>query len=91
MYTLSATQQANFLSTDFMAVATDSTVSAAATDGAVNIVKIKTAGYGGTNGTHTGVAIRGDGSSGVCSVTVSSGAVTAVTVTTPGTGYTWIR
>ena len=89
MYTLSATQQSNFLSTDFMAVATNSTVSAAAVDGAVNIIKIKTAGTGGTDGTHTGVAIRGDGSSGVCSVTVSSGAVTAVTVTTPGTGYTY--
>ena len=30
MYTLSASQQANFLSTDFMAVATDSTVSSEA-------------------------------------------------------------
>jgi len=89
MYTLSATQQANFLSTDFMAVATNSTVSSAAVDGAVNVVKIKTAGSGGTNGTHTGVAIRGDGSSGVASVTVAGGAVTAVTVTTPGTGYTY--
>ena len=89
MYTLSATQQANFLSVDFMAVATNSTVSSAAVDGAVNIVKIKTAGSGGSNGTHTGVPIRGDGSSGVASVTVSGGAVTAVTVTTPGTGYTF--
>ncbi len=89
MYTLSATQQSNFLSTDFMAVATNSTVSSAAVDGAVNIVKIKTAGSGGTNGTHTGVPIRGDGSSGVASVTVAGGAVTAVTVTTPGTGYTF--
>ena len=89
MYTLSATQQSNFLSTDFMAVATNSTVSSAAVDGAVNIVKIKTAGSGGTNGTHTGVPIRGDGSSGVASVTVSGGAVTAVSVTTPGTGYTY--
>jgi len=89
MYTLSASQQANFLSTDFMAVATDSTVSAAAVDGAVNIAKIKTAGSGGTNGTHTGVAIRGDGSSGVASVTVAGGAVTGVTITTPGTGYTF--
>jgi len=52
-------------------------------------VKIKTAGSGGTNGTHTGVAIRGDGSGGVASVTVAGGAVTAVTVTTPGTGYTF--
>ena len=89
MYTLSASQQANFLSTDFMAVATNSTVSSAAVDGAINIVKIKTAGSGGTNGTHTGVPIRGDGSGGVASVTVSGGAVTAVTVTTPGTGYTF--
>ena len=89
MYTLSATQQSNFLSTDFMAVATNSTVSSAAVDGAVNIVKIKTAGSGGTNGTHTGVPIRGDGSSGVATVVVSGGAVTSVTVTTPGTGYTF--
>jgi len=89
MYSLSASQQVNFLSTDFMAVATDSTVSSAATDGAINIVKIKTAGSGGTDGTHTGVAIRGDGSSGECSVTVSSGAVTGVTVTNVGSGYTY--
>jgi hypothetical protein len=89
MYTLSATQQSNFLSTDFMAVATNSTVSSAAVDGAVNICKIKTAGSGGTNGTHASVPIRGDGSSGVATVTVAGGAVTAVTVTTPGTGYTF--
>jgi hypothetical protein len=89
MYTLSASQQANFLSTDFMGVSTNSTVSSAAVDGAVNIVKIKTAGSGGTNGTHASVPIRGDGASGVASVTVSGGAVTAVTVTTPGTGYTF--
>ena len=89
MYTLSASQQTNFLSTDFMAVATNSTVSAAAVDGAVNIVKIKTAGSGGSNGSHTGVDIRGDGSSGKATVTISGGAVTAVTVTTPGTGYTF--
>ena len=89
MYTLSASQQANFLSTDFMAVETNSTVSSAAVDGAVNICKIKTAGSGGTDGTHTGIAIRGDGSSGTVSVTVTSGAVTAVTVTSAGTGYTF--
>ena len=89
MYTLSASQQANFLSTDFMAVSTNSTVSSAAVDGAINVCKIKTAGSGGTDGTHTGIAIRGDGSSGEVSVTVTSGAVTAVTVTTPGTGYTF--
>ena len=89
MYTLTASEQTNFLSTDFMHVSTDSTVAAAAVDGAIDTVLIKTAGSGGTNGTHTGVAIRGDGSSGVCSVTVAGGAVSAVTVTTAGTGYTF--
>jgi hypothetical protein len=96
MYTLSAAQQANFLSTDFMAVTTNanaatdqSNVIAAAVDGALDVIKIKSAGSGGTNGTFTGIAIRGDGSGGVCSVTVSGGSVTAVTVTTRGTGYTF--
>ena len=96
MYTLSAAQQANFLSTDFMAVTTNanaatdqSNVISAAVDGAIDVIKIKSAGSGGTNGTFTGIAIRGDGSGGVCSVTVSGGSVTAVTVTTAGTGYTF--
>ena len=88
MYTLSATQQANFLSTDFMAVETNSTVSSAAVDGAINIVKIKSAGTGGTNGTYTGIAVRGDGSSGTVTVVVSGGSVTSVTITNAGTGYT---
>jgi len=89
MYTLTASEQTNFLSTDFMHVSTDSTVSSAAVDGAIDTVLIKTAGSGGANGTHTGVAIRGDGSSGECSVTVAGGAVSAVTVTTAGSGYTF--
>ena len=89
MYTLTASEQTNFLSTDFMHVSTDSTVSSAAVDGAIDTVLIKTAGSGGANGSHTGVAIRGDGSSGACTVTVSGGAVSAVTVTTAGTGYTF--
>jgi hypothetical protein len=89
MYSLSASQQVNFLSTDFMAVSTDATVSSAATDGAINIVTIKSAGSGGTDGTHTSVPIRGDGSSGAVSVTISSGAITAVTVTNVGSGYTF--
>ena len=89
MYSLSAAQAANFLSTDFMAVATDSTVSSAATAGAINVVKIKTAGASGTNGTHTSIAIRGDGTGGVVTCVVSGGAVTSVTVTNAGSGYTF--
>ena len=94
MYTLSASQQSNFLSSDFMGVTTNSTVSSAAVDGALDIVKIKTAGSsytvsgGGTSGTITAVPIRGDGTGGICSVTLTSGAVTAVAVTTRGSGYT---
>ena len=89
MYSLTASEQTNFLSTDFMHVSTDSTVSSAAVDGAIDTVLIKTAGSGGANGSHTSVPIRGDGSSGACTVTVSGGAVSAVTVTTAGTGYTF--
>ena len=47
------------------------------------------AGTGGANGTHTGIAIKGDGTGGVVSVVVTSGAVTAVNVTSAGTGYTF--
>ena len=95
LYSLSASQQTNFLSTDFTGVATNSTVSSAAVNGALEIVKVKTAGSsydvsgGGTTGTITAVPIRGDGSSGVCSVVLASGAVSSVTVTTAGTGYTF--
>ena len=96
MYTLSAAQQASFLSTDFMAVSPNSSpssdqsnVMSAAVDGSIDIIKIKTAGSGGADGTYTNIDIRGDGSGGKVSVTVTSGAVTAVTVTTEGTGYTF--
>jgi hypothetical protein len=89
MYTLSSSQVASFLSTDFMAVASDSGVQSAAVDGAIDTVIIKSAGTGGTNGTHTSIPIRGDGTNGVVSVVVSSGSVSSVTVTTAGTGYTY--
>ena len=92
MYSLSASQQVNFLSTDFMAVATDGTVSSAATDGGINIVKIKSAGTGFTTTTGTTISdipIRGDGSLGTVSVEISGGAIDSVTVTNIGSGYTF--
>jgi len=88
MYTLSAAQQANFLSTDFMAVVTDATVSSAAVNGSINLVKIKSAGSGGTNGTYT-VTIRGDGTGATASVQITGGVVSSVTVTAAGAGYTF--
>ncbi len=89
MYTITASEQQAFLTTDFMPVSTDSTVSAAAVDGALDTVKIVAAGSGGADGTHTDIDIRGDGTGGKVSVTISSGGVTAVSVTTAGTGYTF--
>jgi hypothetical protein len=89
MYTLSASQQSNFLSTDFMAVATNSTVSSAAIAGAINIVEIKTAGTNGLNGTYTNIPIRGDGQNGKVSVVIAGGGVYAVSVTNIGTGYSF--
>src|SRR6056300_320567 len=90
MYELSASQQVNFLSTDFMSVATNSTVAGANADGEVNIVKIKSAGSGASvNSTFTDIDIRGDGTGGKVSVTTSGGVVSAVTVTNAGSGYTY--
>jgi hypothetical protein len=91
MYTLSAAQQTNFLSTDFMPVATNSTISNAAVDGGIDIVKVKTGGssFSSTGSTITGIPIRGDGSGGVVTVTLTGDAISSVTVTSVGSGYTF--
>ena len=92
MYSLTAAEAINFKSTDFIHVSTDSTVSAAAVDGALDTVVVVAGGSSYTlssGSTITAIPIRGDGSGGVCSVTVASGAISAVTVTTAGTGYTY--
>ena len=51
MYTLTTTQVDKFLTTDFMPVSTDATVSAAATDGAIDSFSV-TGGSGYTDGTY---------------------------------------
>ena len=88
MYSLSASEQANFLSTDFMHVSTEST-DYSTTAGAIEHVKITAGGSGGTNGTYSNVTIRGDGSSGTATVVVSGNAVSSVTITAAGSGYTF--
>ena len=89
MYTLSTAQVADFLTADFMPVTTDSTVSAAAVDGAIRHYKVEQGGAGYTVGTYTSVAINGDGASATVTVVVAGGAVTSVTSTAAGTGYTF--
>ena len=74
MYTITTSDSTKYLTPDFMPVATDSTVSAAATDGKIESL-IVTAGSGYTNGTYY-AAVYGDGTS----QGTSSGAIVRITV-----------
>ena len=74
MYTITQSEISKFVTTDFIPVSTDSTVSAAATDGKIEALKI-TAGSGYTNGTYY-AAVFGDGTS----QGTSSGAIVRITV-----------
>ena len=102
MYTISASNSTKFLTTDFMPVITDSTVSAAATDGAVESFQVTNLGAGCTDGTYF-AAIEGDGanagtsSGAIARIVISSGKVqsfgTNSTTTSglfaAGSGYTY--
>ena len=101
MYKITAAEQTKFLTTDFMPVSTDSTVSAAAVDGKIESI-IVTAGASYTDGTYY-VAVNGDGTSAgtssgaIISFVVSSGAIASFGLTSGtdtvvyagGTGYTY--
>jgi len=92
LYSLTSAETLNFMSTDFIHASTDSTVSAAAVDGALDTILVVAGGTSytlSTGSTITAIPIRGDGSGGVCSVTISAGAIASATVTTAGTGYTY--
>jgi hypothetical protein len=89
MYTLTATELTDFLTTDFMAVHTDGTVSSAATDGAVRHYHVATGGAGYSDGTYATQSLHGDGSSATFTVTVSGGSVTSVVSVAEGSGYTF--
>ena len=99
LYTISASQQATFMTTDFMPVSTDSTVSAAATDGAIESIIVTNTGSGLTNGTYY-APVYGDGtgqgtsSGAIIKITVSGGSISAVStgntdVFQGGSGYTF--
>ena len=89
MYTLTTTQITDFLTADFMPVTTNSTVSAAAVNGAVRHYRIMRGGAGYTNGTYATQTLRGDGSSATFTVIVSGGAVTSVAAVAAGQNYTF--
>ena len=74
IYSLTASETDRYLSADFIPVSTDSTVSAAATDGTISSLKV-TVGSSYTNGTYY-AAVYGDGTS----AGTSSGAIVRITV-----------
>tara|TARA_E500000178_G_scaffold313709_1_gene331354 strand:- start:349 stop:1848 length:1500 start_codon:yes stop_codon:yes gene_type:complete len=101
MYTITASEATKFLTSDYMPVSTDTTVSAAAVDGKIESLAI-TGGSGYTDGTYYS-PIYGDGtnqgtsSGAIVRITVSGGAIqdfgltagTDTTIQTGGTGYTY--
>ena len=86
MYTVTTSDALKFLTNDYLSVRTDSTVSAAAIDGGLNVIKL-TAG-GTLYASAPTVTITGDGTGATANCTLSSTAVGTVTVTTQGSGYT---
>lgn len=94
MYTVTTAKALKFLTNDYIPVqvlsSDDGTdqwdVQAAAIDGGVHVVKVTSGGSG--YGSTPSVTITGDGTGATANATVVSGAVTAVTITNPGSGYT---
>lgn len=101
IYSLTASEIEKYLTTDFMPVSTDTTVSAAASDGEIISLKV-TGGSGYTNGTYY-AAVYGDGddagtsSGSIIRITIASGAIqsfgltagTDTTIHAAGAGYTY--
>jgi len=101
MYSINTSDSDKYLSTDFIPVSTDSTISDAATDGIISSLKI-TAGTNYTNGTYY-AAVYGDGTSAgtssgaIVRITIANGAIvsfgltagTDTTIHAGGAGYTY--
>jgi hypothetical protein len=102
MLTLSTTNVQNFLTPDFIPVSITPESGNALADGSLWNIKITTAGVAqnnsatwaiGSDRAITNVPIRGDGTGGLCTVTIGSGGstngtITTVAVTANGSGYT---
>jgi len=94
MYTVSTAKALKFLTSDYMPIQTlasdDGTtqwsVQSAAVDGSIEIVKVVSGGSG--YGVAPSVTIIGDGTGATANATISGGAVTQVTITNAGSGYT---
>ena len=95
MYTIPTDDVLRFLSTDFMPIVlpTDATrqateALATAAPDSINVVLVEDGGSGLTNGTYY-APIVGDGTGGKVEITIAGGALSEVTVTDAGSGYTY--
>jgi hypothetical protein len=93
MYTIPTNDVVRFLSTDFVPIASSTDVTrqateASAVDGSINVVLIEESGANLPIGSHY-APIIGDGVNGIINLTVTAGALTSITVTNPGSGYTY--
>lgn len=94
MYTVTTAKALKFLTNDYIPVqklaSDDGTdqwdVQAAAIDGGIHVVKVTSGGSG--YGSAPAVTITGDGAGATATAVLTSGAVTAVNITNPGSGYT---
>ena len=94
MYTVTTAKALKFLTNDYIPVQTLASddgsdqwdVQVAAIDGGIHVVNVTSGGSG--YGSAPAVTIVGDGTGATANSTISSGVVTAVTITNPGTGYT---
>lgn len=87
MYTLTTSDALKFLTNEYIPVRTDSTVAAAAVDGAIEAILVTAGGTG--YGSAPSVTIDGDGTGATATATIDGGVVTGITITNAGSGYTY--
>jgi hypothetical protein len=92
MYKITTTDVTKYLTSDFIPVSTDTTVSGDAVDGSLDIVRT-TAGSGYTDGTYY-TPVDGDGANGIVKIVVSGNSIVkqgsaGTNMYSAGTGYTF--
>jgi hypothetical protein len=85
MYTISTADALKFLTNDYMSVRTNTNVSSAALNGAIDTVLVTSGGTGYTS--EPTVTIDGDGNGATATATLTGDAVTSVTITNGGSNY----
>lgn len=96
LYTIPSFYVLNFINDEYIPVPypslgfnKESLVTSSAINGGIDTIVILNRGSGYTSGTYTNIPIVGDGSDATCTIVVSSGAISSVTVTNPGQNYTF--